>query len=96
MPSYFVHNGYSGWSYGTPSDPQLISASDAAKLMKVAGLTAEQVSLIVPPAQYAESGDALFAATNCNRYLFFGDLSECADVDSGKVDTPMHIAWFRG
>ncbi|WP_282297025.1 hypothetical protein [Stenotrophomonas sp. PS02289] len=96
MPSYFVHNGYSGWSYGTPSDPQLICASDAAKLMKVAGLTAEQVSLIVPPAQYAESGDTLFAATNCNRYLFFGDLRDCVDVDYSNVDKPMHIAWARG
>ncbi|WP_313460703.1 hypothetical protein [Stenotrophomonas sp.] len=96
MPKYFVHNGYSGWSYGTPSDPKLISASDAAKLMKQAGLTADQVSQIVPPAQYAESGDALFAATKCNRFLFFGDLTDCVDVDSGKVDAPMHVKWVGG
>lgn len=64
--------------------------------MKVAGLSAEQVSTIVPPAQYAESGDALFAATKCNRFLFFGGLTDCVDVDSSKVGEAMHVAWVGG
>lgn len=93
MSSYFVHNGYSGWSYGTPRDPQLISEPDAVKLMKLAGLTAEQVLLIFPPAQYAEVGDALFAVTGCNRFLFFGDHGECTDVDASKVALPLFVVW---
>mgnify|MGYP006887124502 CR=1 FL=1 len=44
MSRYYVHNGYSGWSYGTPSNPQLISPEDAAKLMKSAGLSSMPVS----------------------------------------------------
>jgi hypothetical protein len=90
---YFVHNGYSGWSYGTPSDPQLISDSDATRLMKLAGLTAEQVLLTLPPAQYANVGDRLFAATGFNRFLFFGDHGECMDVDATKVSSPMRVVW---
>ncbi len=41
---YWIHNGYSGWSYGTPSDPQLITIEDAARIMIAAGLTSDQVS----------------------------------------------------
>lgn len=93
MSRYFVHNGYSGWSYGTPRDPQLISDSDAARLMKLAGLTAEQVLLILPPAQYAEVGAALFAATGFNRFLFLGDHGECLDVDAIKVSLPLRVVW---
>ncbi len=38
---------------------------------------------LVPPAQYAESGDARFAAAKFNRFLFFGEHTDCLEVDSG-------------
>ena len=93
MSQYFVHNGYSGWSYGTPTDPQLVSAEDAAKLMQVANLGSDQVALVLPPAQYAETGDSLFEVTGGNRFLFFGSCTGCADVNPGKVAAPRVIDW---
>ncbi len=93
MSRYYVHNGYSGWSYGMPSNPQLISPEDAAKLMKSAGLSSMQVSTTLPPAQYAEAGTRLFDVTGGNRFLFFGDYTECFDVDAGKVSSPLIIDW---
>lgn len=93
MSQYFVHNGYCGWSYGTPSDPQLVSAEDAAKLMRSVNLSSDQVALIQPPAQYAETGQSLFELTGGNRFLFFGSSTECADVNPDKVATPLTINW---
>lgn len=93
MSQYFVHNGYSAWYYGTPSDPQLVSAEDAARLMQAAGLSPDQDALILPHAQYAETDDRLFKVTNGNRFLFFGDGIDCADIDPGKVATSLVIDW---
>jgi hypothetical protein len=93
MSQYFVHNGYGGWAYGTPSDPQLVTAEDAAKLMRAAGLSSHQVSLVLPPAQYADVGDGLFEATGGNRFIFFGSCNECADVNPSKVAWPLAIDW---
>lgn len=92
-PGYFLHNGFSGSSYGTPSDPQRVSEADAVRLMTLAGLTAEQVSTTFPPAQYAENGDALFKMTNSNRFVFFVDHRECMDVNAAKVAEALDIAW---
>ncbi|WP_422909737.1 hypothetical protein ACOCLD_14985 [Pseudomonas sp. MAC6] len=63
MAAYFVHNGFCGWSYGTPSDPQLISFEDAAKIMQQAKLSSEQVKQTIPPAQYATEADDLYYLT---------------------------------
>jgi hypothetical protein len=93
MSQYFVHNGYSGWAYGTPSDPQLVSVEDAAKLMQAANLSSDQVALILPPAQYAEAGDSLFEATGGNRFIFFGACTGCTDVNPSKVASPLVIDW---
>lgn len=93
MTHYYVHNGYCGWAYGTPSDPQLISPEDAARLMQTAGLSSMRVSSILPPAEYAETGSRLFEVTGGNRFLFLGDHSDCSDVDSGKVSSPLVIDW---
>ena len=93
MSQYFVHNGYCGWSYGTPSDPQLVSTEDAARLMRSANLSSDQVALILPPAQYAETGESLFEVTGGNRFLFFGNCTECADVNPDKVAKPLVINW---
>lgn len=93
MPNYYVHNGYSGWAYGTPSDPQRISPDDAHRLMQSTGLSADQVSSTMPPAQYAEAGSRLFELTAGNRFLFLGDPGDCMDVDPAKISTPLVIDW---
>nr|AAL24523.1 orf97EGC119 [uncultured bacterium] len=93
MSQYFAHNSYCGWTYGTPSDPKLVTAEDATKLMQAAGLSSSQASLILPPAQYAEVGDVLFEATGGNRFIFFGNYTECADVNPSKVASPLVIDW---
>jgi len=93
MPMYLVHNGYCGWSYGTPSDPQLVSARDAAEIMRRANLSMDQVRLCVPAAQYANGGEPLCDLTGGNRFLFLGEVSQCVEVDSKKVDLPLHIKW---
>ena len=95
MSQFFVHNGYLGWSYGTPADPQLISPSDAATLMDAAGLTMTQVEQIIPPAQYAAQGDHLFLLTSGNRFLYRGNVPECADVHQNKVNEPLAINWHE-
>ena len=93
---YWVHNGYSGWSYGTPSDPQLIAVEDAARIMSTKGLTPDQVSFACPAAQYAEIGDHLFLLTGGNRFLFHGTLAECMDVTPCKTAAPLAIDWAAG
>ena len=90
---FWLHNGYCGWSYGTPSNPQLVSAEDAIRIMSMAGLTMEAVSTSVPAATYAEEGDHLFRITGCNRFLFYGTIAECADTRPTKVAEPMAINW---
>ena len=93
MKRYFVHNGYSGWAYGSPSNPQLVSAEDATILMQAADLSPDQVALIYPPAQYAETDTNLFHATNGNRFLFLGEIKECLDIDPERIKTPLEINW---
>lgn len=93
MSQYFVHNGYSGWAYGTPSDPQRVSAEDAAELMRRANLSSDQVALVLPPAQYAEAGDGIFEVTCGNRFLFSGNYEGCVDVNPSKVSVPLVINW---
>ena len=93
MPQYFVHNGYWGWSYGVPCDPQLISDGDAERLMSLAGLTMPQVAEVVPPAQYASENDALFFQTGGNRFLCYGNINACVDVRSDKCREPLLIPW---
>ncbi|MGE8212092.1 MAG: hypothetical protein ACN6Q8_00735, partial [Stenotrophomonas sp.] len=90
---YWIHNGYSGWSYGTPSDPQLITIEDAARIMIATGLTSDQVSFACPAAQYAETGEHLFRLTGENRFLFYGSLAECMDINPEKVAIPLTIEW---
>jgi len=93
MPQYFVHNGYAGWAYGTPSDPQLVSVEDASRLMQSANLSPDQVALMIPAAQYAETDDKLYKATGGNRFLFFGDFTACVDVNPDKVSTALSVDW---
>ena len=90
---YFVHNGYSGWSYGTPSDPQLIAEKDALLLIDHAGLTLEEISTSLPPAEFAETESELYFKFGKNRFLQFGDITQCADVDKQKASRPLKIVW---
>ncbi|OFW78619.1 MAG: hypothetical protein A2W44_06480 [Acinetobacter sp. RIFCSPHIGHO2_12_41_5] len=93
MAAYFVHNGFCGWSYGTPSDPQLISLEDAAKIMQQANFSSEQVKQTIPPAQYATETDDLYFLTGKNRFLCFGNIYECADIKSTKINSALNIKW---
>ena len=95
MKQYFLHNGYCGWSYGAPSDPQLIKAEDAAEIMKGANLTSDQVSFTLPPAQYAEENDELYALTGKNRFICFAEIDKCADVKQEKINVPLEIQWVK-
>mgnify|MGYP003633851200 CR=1 FL=1 len=93
MARYFVHNGYCGWSYGSPSNPKLVSVEDAAEIMRRANLSSDEVSLVLPPAQYANEDELMFHLTGNNRFIFFGEIEVCADVDHEKVTTPLDIQW---
>lgn len=90
---YFVHDGYSGWSYGTPSNPQLVSAADAAKIMEAAKLSSEAVAQVIPPAQYASAGEPLYKLTGGHRFICFGNIEECADIRQEKISAPFKIQW---
>lgn len=90
---YWVHNGCCGWSYGTPSDPQLITVENAARIMAAAGLSPGEIALCCPAAQYAKAGDTLSELTGGNRFLCHGSLSNCVDVKPDKVARPLQIDW---
>jgi len=90
---YFVHNGYMGWSYGTPSDPQLISSDDAAELIKRAGLSLADIAADLPPVQFAEKGEYLYHLLGNNRFLQYGDIEACGDKRPQKIYHPLEIDW---
>lgn len=90
---YFVHNGFSGWAYGTPSDPQLISPKDALELFRRASLTIEQVRRVDPPAQFADAETPLFKLLGGNRFLCFADIENCTDKRTQKTSRPLVIDW---
>jgi len=92
---YFVHNGYVGWSYGTPGNPQLISEEDAKKLMALANLTIEDISQEFPPAQFAESDEELFHLFGDTRFIQYGDITKCADIKKKKVSKPLTVNWLE-
>jgi hypothetical protein len=91
---FYVHNGYLGWSYGTPTNPQLVSAEDAERLMRMSGVTMEQLQRDhMRAAQYAKEGDSLFHLTGGNRFLVYGDIRACAGLQTDKIATPLAIIW---
>jgi hypothetical protein len=90
-----MHNGYVGWAYGSPGDPQLISDEDAQILMARTGLSIEQVSAEFPPAQFAEKDTKLFSLVGGNRFLCYGDITKCGDIRKGKSTTPLPIDWSK-
>jgi hypothetical protein len=90
---YFVHDGYIGWSYGTPGDPQLVSSEDAEELMRRTGLTLPRVSADFPPAQFAEKESPLSRLFGGTRFLAYGDISKCGDKRERKINTPLKVDW---
>jgi hypothetical protein len=90
---YFVHNGYCGWSYGTPSNPQVLLESDALKLMQITGLNLEQVSTQMPPAQFTEKNTELYELFAKNRFLQYGRILDCTDINNIKISEPLNIIW---
>lgn len=90
---YFVHNGYCGWAYGTPSNPQIILESDAIKLMQVAELNIEQISTQIPPAQFAEENTELYKLFGKNRFLQYGKILDCTDINQAKISEPLDVVW---
>jgi hypothetical protein len=88
---YFVHNGYDGWSYGTPMNPQLVTVELAERLMTAAGLTKDDVTDVWRVAQYAEEGEPLYEATGRNRFLVYGDIQDCTCCDPVRTTRPMEV-----
>ena len=66
---FLVHNGYSGWSYGTPQDAVVISFETARWILGRIEMPDEQLLDAVqraepPPLRYAEEGSELY---ECDR-----------------------------
>lgn len=88
---YFVHDGYDGWSYGSPANPQPITNDSAVALMRITGLTPDDARTWLPPAQYADTGEALYEATRGNRFLAYGDVTRCSILDGYRIGDPVDL-----
>ena len=80
---FFIHSGYSGWSYGSPLNPTFITASTARDILNtLVQFSHEEVLRLVaendPPLLYAEEGDDLYERTGDNRFIAFLNPSICA------------------
>ncbi|HEU0300419.1 MAG TPA: hypothetical protein VFR37_13210 [Longimicrobium sp.] len=79
---FFIHNGFHGWSYGSPLNPVFITAESARALLDLVARRAEvdalqEVQKEFPPFQYAEEGDDLYKRTGRNRFIAFLDPEGC-------------------
>ena len=88
---YFIHDGYDGWSYGTPMDPTPITLQSALELMRITGLTRRDTIMRLPPAQFAEHGDMLFEATGGNRFLAYGNPERCSRGEGYQIPEPIDL-----
>jgi hypothetical protein len=61
--------------------------------MEIVGLSTPQVEQVIPPAQYAKEGESLFHLTGGNRFLCYGDLYGCLDINQTKISAPLVIDW---
>lgn len=82
MKKFYLHDGYYGWSYGTPRDPMLISNEDGLFLLKWASKTFEgdilaAAQFTLPPIELATENRPRRTALNGNRFLFLGNAAEC-------------------
>jgi hypothetical protein len=87
-PVYFIHDGYFGWNFGTPYNPRWVTERTAHALMRLAGLTEQEVAEWFPPAQFAEEGQPLYQTTGGYRFLAFGDIRKCI-LDEVLILTPL-------
>ena len=82
MKKFYLHDGYHGWSYGTPQDPMLISNDDGLFLLKWAekdfdGDILDAAQSTLPPVELATEDTPRRTALNGNRFLFLGNAAEC-------------------
>jgi hypothetical protein len=73
---WYVHSGFSGWSYGCPVDPTPITRTCALRLLKrmIQGRHPRAIELLAasPNAlDYADQGDDLFKKTGGNRLIAY-------------------------
>jgi len=86
---FYLHDGYTGWAYGTPHNPMRISDDDGLLILeflkrKEGKDYSEECQKTFPPVQYAEEETKEYTATHENRFIFRGNLTECA-VEKKKL-----------
>ena len=79
---WYVHNGFFGWSYGSPQDPTPITRSCALRLLNHMAQsrhpTAIELLAAFPYAlDYADEGDELFERTGGNRHIAYVSPRDC-------------------
>lgn len=82
LKKFYLHDGYHGWSYGTPQDPMLISNADGLFLLTWAATYFEgdivaEVQSTLSPIVLATDDTPRREALGGNRFLFLGNADEC-------------------
>lgn len=78
---FYVHDGYEGWSYGSPQDPIPVTLETACQLLNILCLTRAEDGLRAELEQapsvieYTSENGSLYFATNKNRFLAFMKIS---------------------
>jgi hypothetical protein len=86
---FMVHNGFDGWSYGSPMNPKLIIFAAAINLLEIIIENGPDSSINkdsikgkllsdFPHFIYAENNDPLFVKTENNKILSFIELDCCS------------------
>lgn len=79
---FLVHDGFCGWSYGSPLNPTFVTAEVAREILNIVAQVSsakllEEVQKEDPPLQFAEKGSGLYKRTGKNRFIAFLDPSVC-------------------
>ncbi|HXI72430.1 MAG TPA: hypothetical protein VNN22_18915 [Verrucomicrobiae bacterium] len=78
---FYVHDGFNGWSYGSPQDPIPVTHETACGLLNILCLTRSEDKLRAELEQeqsvieYSSESGSLYSATNKNRFLAFMKVS---------------------
>jgi hypothetical protein len=96
MKKFYLHDGYHGWSYGTPQDPMLISNDDGLFLLTWAakdfeGDVFDAAQATLPPVELAKDDDPRRTALGGNRFLFLGASAECIIQKRDLIETEHQI-----
>ena len=93
---WYVHNGFDGWSFGSPVDPTPVTKACAIRILSrmtqkrhvdaVSKLTAFPNAL-----DYADENDELYSTTGKNRLIAFLSPSKCAFRNSRKPEQDFHV-----